>query len=52
MKPFQYQRAGDVAAAVRVVANNPNAAYLAGGTNLVDLMKRTASNSWTMVPSA
>ncbi|KEI45037.1 FAD binding domain-containing protein [Saccharopolyspora rectivirgula] len=39
MKPFQYQRAGDVAAAVRVVANNPNAAYLAGGTNLVDLMK-------------
>ena len=39
MKPFEYHRARDVAAAVAMVAANPGARYLAGGTNLVDLMK-------------
>ncbi|HEX2104700.1 MAG TPA: xanthine dehydrogenase family protein subunit M [Solirubrobacteraceae bacterium] len=38
MRPFEYERAADVAAAVAAVAE-PGAMYLAGGTNLVDLMK-------------
>jgi xanthine dehydrogenase YagS FAD-binding subunit len=39
MKPFSYERATDVASAVRVVAGRPDAKFLAGGTNLIDLMK-------------
>ena len=39
MKPFEYHRAVDVDGAVALVAANPDARYLAGGTNLVDLMK-------------
>jgi xanthine dehydrogenase YagS FAD-binding subunit len=37
MNPFQYQRADDPARAVQMLA--PNAKFLAGGTNLIDLMK-------------
>jgi xanthine dehydrogenase YagS FAD-binding subunit len=37
--PFEYQRAEDAAGAVAVVAARPAAAFLAGGTNLVDHMK-------------
>jgi xanthine dehydrogenase YagS FAD-binding subunit len=39
MNPFTYKRATDRAEAVREVAGNRNAKFLAGGTNLVDLMK-------------
>ncbi|HEV7168886.1 MAG TPA: xanthine dehydrogenase family protein subunit M [Micrococcaceae bacterium] len=39
MIPFDYRRAQDVEDAVASVAGHPNAAYLAGGTNLVDHMK-------------
>ncbi|MEU6269050.1 FAD binding domain-containing protein [Saccharopolyspora shandongensis] len=39
MKPFRYQRVADVATAVDTLAATPTAAFLAGGTNLVDLMK-------------
>ena len=39
MRPFKYVRASDEAAAVRAVAANPQAKFLAGGTNLLDLMK-------------
>ncbi len=39
MRPFTYERASDVAAAARTVAANPHARFLAGGTNLLDLMK-------------
>jgi CO/xanthine dehydrogenase FAD-binding subunit len=39
MRPFEYTRASDIAAAVASVAANPGAAYLAGGTTQVDLMK-------------
>lgn len=39
MKPFRYERAREVAAAVASVAEEPNGTFLAGGTNLVDLMK-------------
>jgi xanthine dehydrogenase YagS FAD-binding subunit len=38
MRPFAYERAEDAAAAIEAVAD-PGAMYLAGGTNLVDLMK-------------
>lgn len=36
---FQYSRANDVADAVRQMAANPGAKFIAGGTNLVDLMR-------------
>jgi xanthine dehydrogenase YagS FAD-binding subunit len=36
---FQYARANDVAEAVRLIGRNPNAKFIAGGTNLIDLMK-------------
>lgn len=36
---FQYARANDVADAVRQIASDPNATFIAGGTNLLDLMK-------------
>ena len=36
---FQYARANDVADAVRRIAADPKAKFIAGGTNLVDLMK-------------
>ncbi len=37
MNPFQYQRATDVADAIQSMT--PGCKFLAGGTNLVDLMK-------------
>jgi xanthine dehydrogenase YagS FAD-binding subunit len=36
---FQYTRANDVADAVRQMAADPAAKFIAGGTNLIDLMK-------------
>src|SRR5918999_1337946 len=39
MRPFKYTRAHEVSAAVGAVAANPHARFLAGGTNLLDLMK-------------
>jgi xanthine dehydrogenase YagS FAD-binding subunit len=39
VKPFAFTRPGDVAEAVRTVAAEPAAVYLAGGTNLVDHLK-------------
>jgi xanthine dehydrogenase YagS FAD-binding subunit len=39
MKPFAYAHPGDVAEAVRDVAAEPNAVFLAGGTNLVDHLR-------------
>ncbi|QNE32198.1 xanthine dehydrogenase family protein subunit M [Sphingomonas sp. NBWT7] len=39
MKPFSYQRAKTPAEAARAVASNPGAKFIAGGTNLLDLMK-------------
>ncbi|RRB06730.1 FAD binding domain-containing protein [Larkinella rosea] len=40
MKPFQYIRPTRLKDAIEAVASNPNARYIAGGTNLIDLMKR------------
>jgi xanthine dehydrogenase YagS FAD-binding subunit len=39
MRPFRYVRASDPNAAARAVAANPQAKFLAGGTNILDLMK-------------
>lgn len=39
MRPFRYEQPRDAAAAVRAVAASGGAAFLGGGTNLVDLMK-------------
>jgi xanthine dehydrogenase YagS FAD-binding subunit len=36
---FQYARASDVADAVRQIVADPTAKFIAGGTNLIDLMK-------------
>src|ERR1700754_998366 len=36
---FQYARANDVADAVRQIVADPGAKFIAGGTNLIDLMK-------------
>jgi xanthine dehydrogenase YagS FAD-binding subunit len=39
VKPFRYERAGDVSGAVATLARERTGEFLAGGTNLVDLMK-------------
>ncbi|WP_369268747.1 xanthine dehydrogenase family protein subunit M [Streptomyces sp. R11] len=39
MREFDYRRAPDVPGAVALLDDDPHARYLAGGTNLVDLMK-------------
>ena len=39
MRPFGYLAPPDPAAAIAAVAGRPGAAFVAGGTNLVDLMK-------------
>ena len=36
---FQYTRASDVADAIRQIAADPRSKFIAGGTNLLDLMK-------------
>src|SRR5262249_21574848 len=36
---FEYARAGDVADALRLIADDSAAKFVAGGTNLIDLMK-------------
>jgi xanthine dehydrogenase YagS FAD-binding subunit len=49
MIPFRYQRASDVPGAVAMLAEAPRGAFLAGGTNLVDLMKLGAATPDTLV---
>jgi xanthine dehydrogenase YagS FAD-binding subunit len=48
MTPFIYVRAGDTADALRLSAGSA-AAYLGGGTNLVDLMRETVARPDTLV---
>ncbi len=58
MTPFTYARAKDAADAIRLVAqghadgthaNGPQAKYLGGGTNLVDLMRETIERPTALV---
>ncbi|MBC8151378.1 MAG: xanthine dehydrogenase family protein subunit M [Bacteroidetes bacterium] len=39
MRPFKYTKAKDLSSATNLLAGNPTAKFLAGGTNLLDLMK-------------
>ena len=39
MRPFKYTSATNVSSAVKGLSGNPRAKFLAGGTNLLDLMK-------------
>jgi xanthine dehydrogenase YagS FAD-binding subunit len=39
MNPFRYERASDASSAVALLAQAPDGAFLAGGTNLVDYMR-------------
>jgi xanthine dehydrogenase YagS FAD-binding subunit len=49
MNPFSYTRAGDVAGAVREVAADRAARFIAGGTNLLDLMKENVERPGRLV---
>jgi xanthine dehydrogenase YagS FAD-binding subunit len=43
MNPFDYVRANDIADALRRVAGDPAAKFIAGGTNIIDLMKENVA---------
>jgi xanthine dehydrogenase YagS FAD-binding subunit len=49
MRPFNYSRATDAATAVQAVAGNKEAKFLAGGTNILDLMKEGVENPSALV---
>jgi xanthine dehydrogenase YagS FAD-binding subunit len=49
MNRFSYQRADDVAGAVKALAADPAARIIAGGTNLVDLMKYNVEQPSTLI---
>ncbi len=49
MNPFQYQRAQQPDAAIHAISANRNAKLLAGGTNLIDLMKDDVEHPNTLV---
>jgi xanthine dehydrogenase YagS FAD-binding subunit len=48
MTPFSYTRAGDMAEAL-LLGSDIRAAYLGGGTNIVDLMRETVARPATLV---
>jgi len=52
MNPFRYERANDAAGAVAAHGAAAAAAYLGGGTNLVDLMKLRVARPETLVDVA
>ena len=49
MNPFSYTRARDVATAVHEIAGDDTAAFVAGGTNLIDLMKANVTRPGRLV---
>jgi len=49
MNHFAYSRASDVADAVRQIAAEPGARFIAGGTNLVDLMKENVERPTRLI---
>ncbi len=49
MKPFKYERPTDVSEAIKTVAGNPKAKFLAGGSNLVDLMRSNVAQPEQLV---
>ena len=59
MKSFTYERATSAEQAVAAAARQPGAKFIAGGTNLLDLMKLEIEtpqhlidvNGWALTPS-
>jgi xanthine dehydrogenase YagS FAD-binding subunit len=49
MNNFDYTRASNVADAVRMIAADPAAKFIAGGTNLVDLMKENVARPTRLI---
>ncbi len=49
MRPFKFTRAGQPAAAIQSVTGDAAARYVAGGTNIVDLMKEGVENPTELV---
>ena len=49
MKAFTYERPATVADAAKLVAERPNARFIAGGTNLLDLMKLQIETPATLI---
>ncbi|MBD2756668.1 FAD binding domain-containing protein [Spirosoma validum] len=49
MRPFTYTRAKDATSASKLLTGNPNAKFLAGGTNLLDLMKEDVERPSTLI---
>ena len=49
MRPFDYQRATSLDAAAKLAANGQNARFIAGGTNLLDLMKLEIEHPETLI---
>jgi len=49
MRPFKYERATDAAAATKAVSANNSAKFLAGGTNILDLMKEDVERPTALV---
>ena len=49
MIDFEYIRANDIADAVRKIGGSPDAKFIAGGTNLIDLMKENVEKPSRLV---
>ena len=49
MRPFKYTSATDVGNAVQAMASNMNAKFIAGGTNILDLMKEGVENPTELI---
>ena len=49
MKTFAYVRAADTDTALQSIAREPHAKFLAGGTNLVDLMREGIERPDTVI---
>jgi xanthine dehydrogenase YagS FAD-binding subunit len=49
MQPFEYRRVRDAQAAISAIASAPTARFLAGGTNLIDLMKQHVESPTQLV---
>jgi xanthine dehydrogenase YagS FAD-binding subunit len=49
MRPFAYERAADATEAVALLDGKPDAMFLGGGTNLVDLMRLGVATPETLV---
>ncbi|RSM89398.1 xanthine dehydrogenase family protein subunit M [Kibdelosporangium aridum] len=49
MRPFDYVSVTDIPAAVQTIATTPNAKFLGGGTNLVDLIREDIERPETVV---